>query len=97
MSLTQGLLLIIWLVFANLVWCSSRFLLFIPTPTAPKNMAWCVLELLAWYGITLAISWWVERETLGHISLQDWEFYVITLCLFVVFSFIGFVGRVLYP
>jgi hypothetical protein len=38
----------------------------------------------------------IEKQTLGNIHEQGWEFYIITFFLFLVFSFPGFVYKVVW-
>jgi len=39
---------------------------------------------------------YTEKATFGQIAHQDWEFYAVTSCLFIVFAFPGFVYKVLW-
>ena len=41
-------------------------------------------------GIALA----VEKKSAGNIFPQDWEFYAVILCLFVIFALPGFIYHV---
>lgn len=92
----DGLLLILMLLTANLPWFSDRFLYCLPLAKAPKNLAWCLLELILLYFVTGALAMYVEYASVGQVAPQDWEFYAITACLFLVFSFPGFVYKVLW-
>ena len=94
MNASHGLLTLIWLVLANLPWCGQRLLWVLPTKP-PKALRWCVLELPLYYALALAVSWAVEYHQEGHISPQDWEFYVISVCLFLSMGFPCFVYKVL--
>ena len=38
----------------------------------------------------------IEKQIIGNKHNQDWEFYAITFCLFIVFSFPGFIYRVIW-
>jgi hypothetical protein len=46
------------------------------------------------YGVVGAIARFVEGR-LGSVKSQDWEFYAVTACLFVVAAYPGFVWRYL--
>ncbi len=86
---------------ANLPWFSSRLFYLIPLkrdgqPTESKHLGWCLLELLVLYFAMGAIVWYAERATFGQATRQDWEFYAVTGCIFIVFAFPGFVYRVLW-
>ena len=48
------------------------------------------------YFLAGAVALYAEYATLGQISPQGWEFYAVTACLFLVFSFPGFVYKVLW-
>lgn len=78
---------------ANLPWFSNRFLYLIQLKSAEKNVAWCLLELLVLYFITGLIAYYAELTTFGQVAPQGWEFYAVTACLFLVFSFPGFVYK----
>ena len=40
-----------------------------------------------------AIGLGLERRLTGEIYAQDWEFYAVTLALFIVFALPGFIFR----
>jgi hypothetical protein len=63
-------------------------------PKAPKSLGVRLLELLAFYFLAGAVGLLLEKRA-GQIAPQTWEFYAITLTLFVTFSFPGFVYRYL--
>ena len=42
------------------------------------------------------LAWLVERFSMGQVAAQNWEFYAVTACLFLVFAFPGFVYRYLW-
>lgn len=81
---------------ANLPWFSSRFLYLIPLKSEQKNIGWCLLELSLLYFIAGAVTLYAEFATFGQIAPQGWEFYAVTACLFLVFSFPGFVYKFLW-
>lgn len=87
------LVLILALVAANLPFMNER--LFIVGPVrAPKILGWRLLELIVLCGITLGIGFALEAR-IGQIQPQGWEFYAAVGCLFLTFSFPGFVWRYL--
>ena len=53
-----------------------------------------VLELLVLYGLVGLLAYFFE-STIGNPFKQRWEFYTITLSLFIVLAFPGFVVRYL--
>ncbi|MEO7344520.1 MAG: DUF2818 family protein, partial [Methylotenera sp.] len=74
---------------ANLPWFSNKLLYVIPVKHTPKNLAWCLLELIVLYFLVGAVALYAENATFGQIAPQDWEFYAVTGCLFLVFAFPG--------
>jgi Na+(H+)/acetate symporter ActP len=91
--MTNLLLLLLALVAANLPWFSERLFYVIPLKSQPKSIAWCLLELIVLYFVMGAIAFYAERATMGQTVPQQWEFYTVTACLFLVFAFPGFVYR----
>jgi len=86
---------------ANLPWFSNKFFYMLPIKAygivkANKNIGWCLLELVVLYFLVGAIAIYAEKSTLGQVSPQDWEFYAVTGCLFLVFAFPGFVYKMLW-
>jgi len=59
-----------------------------------KNGWWRVLELLLFYFAVMGLARLLEAKA-GQIYVQNWEFYAITVCLFVLLGFPGFVYRYL--
>lgn len=78
---------------ANLPWLTSR-IFFVRSPKAgEKGVFWRLLEWLALYFVIGFIGIGMERASMGGVHHQDWEFYVVTLCLFAVFAIPGFIYR----
>ncbi|MCK8515921.1 DUF2818 family protein [Methylonatrum kenyense] len=85
------LLMLVAVVAANLPWFSER-VLFIRVPAAGRKREW--IRLLEWgffYGVVAAVAAGLEYRVTGDIYPQDWEFWVTTLCLFMVFALPGFI------
>jgi len=78
---------------ANLPWLQERLFVFFPAPQQHKPIWLCLLEWLVYFIVWLLLAFGVEKKLMGEISSQGWEFYVITLCLFVVFALPGFIYR----
>ena len=100
-SSTNWLLLSLILMAANLPWFSNKLLYVIPVhkdsnKRQSKHLGWCLLELILLYFMIGSVALYAEKATFGQISHQDWEFYAITACLFIVFSFPGFVYKALW-
>lgn len=90
---THLILFLIAFVAANLPWFSERLFYVIPLKNQPKSLGWSLLELVILYFLVGAIAFYAEAATMGQTVPQNWEFYVITACLFLVFAFPGFVYR----
>lgn len=86
------MILVIAAVAANLPWISERFLVFW-TPVAGKKEWMRLLEWLILYGLVALIAVGVERKAFGSVHSQSWEFFVVTICLFIIFAVPGFVYR----
>ncbi|HEY8707595.1 MAG TPA: DUF2818 family protein [Burkholderiaceae bacterium] len=92
-SAAVWLVLFVALVGANLPFVNER--LFIVGPArAPKAIGWRLLELVAMWGLTLAIGFGLEARA-GQVQRQGWEFYAAMGFLFLTFAFPGFVWRYL--
>lgn len=90
------ILLLLALLAANLPWFSEKLFYFIPLKSKEKSMGWGLLELIILYFVVGAISFYAEYAVMGQTAPQNWEFYVITACLFLVLAFPGFVYRYLW-
>lgn len=92
LSVFQWGFLAVALVLANLPWLSQSCFLVLRCEHKP---AW--LRFLEWfilYFIVGGLAVVLERQaTGGTVHPQDWEFYVVTLALFMVFAFPGFIFR----
>lgn len=94
--MSQGLVISLWLglavLAANLPWLSERWLLVFARPdwrAKPFWFRWIEWGLL--YSLIVGIGFGFEYKTTGGIHDQDWEFYTVTLCLFVVSALPGFI------
>ena len=81
-------------ILANLPWLTNNFLIFIQK--SEKNNFFVLFELIVFYFIFGAFLLFIEKQTLGNIHNQDWEFYIITFFLFLVFSFPGLIYKVVW-
>ena len=85
------LLFVLALVAANLPWLTERRFLLLP-PTAAGKREWVrLLEWLLLFGITGLLAAGLEHRVTGDIYAQDWEFWVVNLCLFAVLALPGFI------
>lgn len=79
---------------ANLPWLSERWLFVIARRDGRSKPIW--LRLIEWsclYGLIVATGFGFEYKVAGTLHAQDWEFYVVTLCLFAVAALPGFIYR----
>ncbi|HIL93241.1 MAG TPA: DUF2818 family protein [Cycloclasticus sp.] len=81
--------LILSIIAANLAWLSDK--LFCLREISHKSgwLRW--FEWMVWYVISFVAGSFLEYKTMGMMSEQDWEFYVVTLCLFIVFALPSFI------
>ena len=61
-------------------------------PLKRKTILHHIAELALGFIIIAAISYVLESRS-GSVHRQDWEFYAVTVCLFLVAAFPGFVWR----
>ena len=87
------LVLVMALFGANAPFMSDHAFLVMPLKS-PKAWWMRVAEVLVLYFIVGGISLALEQR-LGQIYPQHWEFYVVSLSMFLVFAFPGFVVRFL--
>ena len=94
--MTQWTLLLLAVFAANLPWFSDKLFYVLPLKAGRKNLAWCLLELTVLYFIVGGLAFYAEVSTLGQAAPQGWEFYTVTACLFLVFTFPGFIYKTLW-
>ena len=73
----------------------ERNLLGIPMLKQPKAPWLRTVEFLAAYLIWIMLGRILEAQA-GQIAKQGWQFYAVTLLLFVVAAFPGFIWRYLW-
>ena len=83
-------LLALAFLLANLPFLTPR--LFGLKPLPRKHAGHHLIELAAAYALTVALAYLLESRT-GPVHPQGWEFYAVTVCLFAVAAFPGFVWR----
>ena len=93
LNVTVIVLFLVALGLANLPWLYERLYVFYVPQGREKKLWMCLIEWFVYYLVWLALAFGVEKKLMGEISSQGWEFYVITLCLFVVFALPGFIYR----
>jgi ABC-type Na+ efflux pump permease subunit len=93
-SVSSWLLIAVALAAANLPFVNESLFGFIPLKGARKHAWTRVFELLVLYFVTGAAAYALEAR-IGDVFAQVKEFYMITVPLFVVLAFPGFVLRYL--
>lgn len=86
--------LLVALIAANLPFVNERLLALVPLASRSKSLALRLAELVLLYFATGGVGLLFERR-LGQIAPQGWEFYAVTVALFVVLAFPGFTWRYL--
>ncbi len=100
--MTQNIILLLAFLCANLPWFSEKLFYVYPLKKQNQNqehtkhLGWRLLELITLYFVAGGIALYAENNTMGQLAPQQWEFYAVTACLFLVFTFPGFVYRVLW-
>lgn len=98
-SVAVWLLIALALLSANLPFLSEKVFALLPYRRAGAQAAkpfWLrLIEVLAFYLIVGAVGFAFE-SSLGNRFTQGWQFYAVTLCLYLVMAYPGFVYRYLY-
>lgn len=80
------------IILANIPWIfTNRLFLFIPV--ASKSIVINFAEWFLYFIVTGVFAYLLEKNAMGHVKAQDWEFYTITFFMFAIFSFPGFIYR----
>ncbi|MBV1951250.1 MAG: DUF2818 family protein [Cycloclasticus sp.] len=74
---------------ANLPWISDKFLGMLKMTHKPAWKRWG--EWLLSYFLSLSMGFMLEYKLMGTVSSQQWEFYTVTFCLYVIFALPGFI------
>jgi len=94
-SAYAGLVIVLALICANMPFINDRLLSVIRMPSWDTKPLWMrLVELLIWYFLVGGIGMAIEQYQ-GQIYPQNWEFYAVTVSMFLTFAFPGFVFRYL--
>ena len=95
-SIAVWLLIALAVALANLPFMSERVFGLVAVTSFQRVKPFWVraAELMVFYSVVGAVGWAFE-SALGNVFAQNWDFYAITFCLFVVLAFPGFVYRYL--
>jgi Protein of unknown function (DUF2818) len=92
-SLSIWIVTVVAFVGANLPFINKKFLLFVSLSSVKKLPVHC-FELVVYYILVGCFGLIIENN-ISQIAAQNWEFFAVTLALFLTFSFPGFVYRYL--
>lgn len=90
--------IVVALLGANLPFASEQLFACIPLKiksTAVAKPVWLRLLELALGYVAVGLVAHVLEQRIGNVFAQGWEFYAVTVCLFLVLAFPGFVFRYL--
>lgn len=77
---------------ANLPFLSERRFLVLAPKREFKSFGMRLVELVVLYFVVGLLAFLIERN-IGSVQQQGWEFYAVTVCLFLVFAYPGYVYR----
>lgn len=93
-SLSAWFVILLAALAANLPFLNERFLAVLPLSRPVKPVWMRLVELMLLYLLVGLIAFLLEGR-IGRVHSQGWQFYAVTLCLFLVLAFPGFVMRYL--
>ena len=88
-SVLIAVLLVLAFIAANLPWLNNKVLMIYSLPEG-KSVSLRISEWFFYYLFIGAISIGMEQKVTGGTHAQEWEFYAVTVSLFLVFAFPGF-------
>lgn len=88
-------LLILAAIAANAPFFTRRILFVFRPAAGEKHLGWRLLEVVLLYFAVGGVALALEARA-GQVYPQNWEFYAITFCLFLVLAYPGFVYRYLW-
>ena len=89
------LIILIALFLSNIPWFSKNLFIFISL-NKTKTIPIVLLEIVVNYFIVGFFVMFLEKQAIGNIHPQGWEFYVVTFFLFIVLSSPGFIYKVVW-
>lgn len=93
-SLSAWFVILLAALAANLPFLNERFLALMPLSRGVKPAWLRLIELGILYLLVGLLAFLLEGR-IGSVHSQGWEFYAVTVCLFLVLAFPGFVMRYL--
>ena len=92
LDLAVNILLITAIVLANIPFIFGNKL-FLVMPVAQKGIWLTLGEWFLYYLLMGLFSYLLELKAMGNVHSQGWEFYTVTLFMFMIFAFPGFIYR----
>jgi hypothetical protein len=89
------LIILIALFLSNIPWFSKNLFIFISL-NKTKTIPMVLLEIVVNYFIVGFFVMFLEKQAIGNVHPQGWEFYVVTFFLFIVLSSPGFIYKVVW-
>jgi len=92
LDMAVQILLVTAIVLANIPWLfENRIFIFIKAEK--KSIFLGLGEWFLYFLLTGIFAYLLENKSMGHVQAQGWEFYAITLFMFAIFAFPGFIYR----
>lgn len=95
MNSAVAAVLILALLAANLPFANERLFGVFVLKSPGKAFGWRLVELVVSYALVAGVAYLLEQK-IEPVHHQDWEFYAVTACMFVVLAAPGFVYRYLW-
>lgn len=93
-SFYAGLIIVVSLIAANLPFVNERLFCVLSLKYLKKPFWIRLFEWIVWYCVVGVFAYFIEQH-IGNVFPQKGMFFSITLCVFLVFGYIGFVFRYL--
>lgn len=93
-SVASWLVIVIAIAAANLPFFNERVFALVPSRWESKPLLVRLIEMVVLFFAVGVIGFALEGH-LGNRFPQNWEFYAISACLFIVLAFPGFILRYL--
>tara|TARA_B100001057_G_C22695089_1_gene889422 strand:+ start:772 stop:1053 length:282 start_codon:yes stop_codon:yes gene_type:complete len=89
------LIILIALFLSNIPWFSKNLFVFFSLKKT-KSIPMVFFEIIVNYFIVGFFVMFLEKQAIGNVHPQGWEFYVVTFFLFIVLSSPGFIYKVVW-
>jgi hypothetical protein len=93
-TIASWFVILLAVVAANLPFANQRLFAALPIKHEIKPLWMRLIELIVLYFVVGGLARLLEARA-GNVAPQNWEFYAVTACLFLVLAFPGFVYQYL--